>query len=56
MSKTGSPATRFEEWAVATGIDPDEVALAWKELARLGLAAMDEREVTVSVGAAAGSY
>lgn len=48
MSKKATNGTKFEDWAVATGVGAEEVENAWQELERRGLVAAQRGKVTVS--------
>ena len=45
---TANAGTRFEEWAAAMGASVDEVATAWQDLERRGLATESAGQVTIS--------
>jgi uncharacterized protein (DUF433 family) len=42
------PETRFEEWAASIGVSTEEVASAWQDLERRGLARVSAGQVTLS--------
>lgn len=42
------PETRFEEWAASIGVSKEEVASAWQDLERRGLARESAGQVTLS--------
>src|SRR5262245_40654293 len=48
MSDTLSATAKFEEWAAAITASVEETTVAWYDLARRGLATMEENSVTVS--------
>jgi uncharacterized protein (DUF433 family) len=48
MSKKTTNGTKFEDWAVAIGVDTEDVKRAWQELERRGLVAALRGKITVS--------